>query len=172
MSKMQNLEDVLTDELKDMYSAENQILKALPKMAKASQGELRTAFEEHLEQTRRHAERLEKVCKELNITPKGKKCVGMEGLIGEGAEVLQTDGTEEAIEAALIGAAQRVEHYEIAAYGTARTHARQLGHNNAAKLLEQTLDEEKMADKRLTQLAEAKINMQAEQGGDGNMRMR
>jgi ferritin-like metal-binding protein YciE len=96
----------------------------------------------------------------------------MEGLIGEGAEVLQTDGSEEAIEAALIGAAQRVEHYEIAAYGTARTHAQLLGYSNAAKLLEQTLDEEKMTDKRLTQLAEAKINMQAEQGGDGNMRMR
>lgn len=170
--KMQNLDDVLSDELKDMYSAENQILKALPKMAKASRGELRTAFEEHLEQTRKHAERLEKVCQELNITPRGKKCAGMEGLISEGSEVLQTEGTEEAREAALIGAAQRVEHYEIAAYGTARTHARQLGYDSAAKLLEQTLDEEKMTDKRLTQLAEAKINMQAEQGGDGNMRMR
>src|SRR5512140_1740359 len=121
--KMQNLNDVLTDELKDIYSAENQIIKALPKMAKASEGQLRDAFQQHLEQTRTHAQRIEQICQELNITPKGKKCEGMEGLIGEGSEVLATDGSEEAKEAALIGAAQRVEHYEIAAYGTARTHA-------------------------------------------------
>src|SRR5512140_2870080 len=102
--KMQNLNDVLTDELKDIYSAENQIIKALPKMAKASNGQLRDAFETHLEQTRTHAQRIEQICKELNITPKGKKCVGMQGVIAEGAEVLDADGSEEAKEAALIGA--------------------------------------------------------------------
>ncbi len=166
--KMQNLDDVLTDELKDIYSAENQIIKALPKMAKASNGELRNAFEHHLEQTRTHAQRLEQICKELNITPKGKKCEGMEGLIEEASEVLSTDGSEEAREAALIGAAQRVEHYEIAAYGTARTHARQLGYDNAANLLEQTLKEERGADDLLTNIAESRINPEASMGGDGN----
>jgi len=166
--KMTNLQDVFTDELKDIYSAENQIIKALPKMAKASNGPLRSAFEEHLEQTRAHAQRIEKICQEMNITPRGKKCEGMEGLIGEGAEVLETDGTEQAKEAALIGAAQRVEHYEIAAYGTARTHANQLGLTNAAQLLGQTLDEEIMTDQRLTDLAERMINQEAMMGGDGS----
>ncbi|HTP00862.1 MAG TPA: ferritin-like domain-containing protein [Anaerolineales bacterium] len=164
--KMTNLEDVFTDEMKDIYSAENQIIKALPKMAKASQGQLKSAFEQHLEQTRTHTQRIEQVCQELNITPKGKKCAGMEGLISEGAEVLETEGTEEAKEAALIGAAQRVEHYEIAAYGTARTHARQLGYSNAAELLEQTLREERKADDLLTQIAESRVNPEA-QHGDG-----
>jgi ferritin-like metal-binding protein YciE len=166
--KMMNLEDVFTDELKDIYSAENQIIKALPKMAKASNGQLRSAFEQHLEQTRTHAQRIEQICQEMNITPKGKKCAGMEGLISEGAEVLDTDGSEHAKEAALIGAAQRVEHYEIAAYGTARTHANQLGFSNAARLLEQTLDEEKTTDQRLTDIAESMINQQANMDGDGN----
>src|SRR5512140_1051103 len=106
--KMQNLNDVLTDELKDIYSAENQIIKALPKMAKASNGELQNAFQQHLEQTRTHAQRIEQICDELNFTPKGKKCEGMQGVIAEGAEVLSMDGSEEAKQAALIGAAQRV----------------------------------------------------------------
>ncbi len=167
--KMTNLEDVFTDEIKDIYSAENQIMKALPKMAKASQGELRSAFEQHLEQTRTHAQRIEQVCQELNFTPKGKKCTGMEGVLSEGSEVLGTQGSEEAKEAALIGAAQRVEHYEIAAYGTARTHARQLGYTNAADLLDQTLREERQTDDRLTQIAESRVNQEARtQGGDGN----
>jgi ferritin-like metal-binding protein YciE len=166
--KMQSLEDVLTDELKDIYSAENQIIKALPKMAKASKGDLRNAFEQHLEQTRTHAQRIEQICKELNITPKGKKCEGMEGVIGEGSEVLDAQGTEEAKEAALIGAAQRVEHYEIAAYGTARTHARQLGYDNAASLLEQTLKEERQTDDRLTNIAENQVNQWAKMEGNGN----
>ncbi len=166
--KMQSLEDVLTDELKDIYSAENQILKALPKMAKAStNGELRDAFQQHLEQTRTHAQRIEQICQELNITPKGKKCVGMQGVIAEGAEVLDADGSEDAKEAALIGAAQRVEHYEIAAYGTARTHAKQLGHDNAANLLEQTLQEERQTDDRLTNIAENQVNPGARLGGNG-----
>jgi ferritin-like metal-binding protein YciE len=166
--KMQSLEDVLTDELKDIYSAENQIIKALPKMAKASKGDLRNAFEQHLEQTRTHAQRIEQICKELNITPKGKKCEGMEGVIAEGSEVLDAQGTEEAKEAALIGAAQRVEHYEIAAYGTARTHARQLGYDNAASLLEQTLKEERQTDDRLTNIAENQVNQWAKMEGNGN----
>lgn len=166
--KMQSLDDVLTDELKDMYSAEQQVIKALPKMAKAARGDLRSAFEQHLKQTRTHAERIEQICKELSITPRGKKCAGMEGLISEGAEVLQAKGTEEAMEAALIGAAQRVEHYEIAAYGTAKTHARQLGYDNAAKLLDQTLEEEKTTDKHLTELAESHINEEASMRGNGN----
>ncbi len=166
--KMQSLEDVLTDELKDIYSAENQIIKALPKMAKASNGALRDAFQEHLEQTRTHAQRIEQICQELNITPKGKKCVGMQGVISEGAEVLDADGSEDAKEAALIGAAQRVEHYEIAAYGTARTHARLLGHDNAANLLEQTLREERQTDDRLTNIAENQINPGAKMEGYGD----
>jgi ferritin-like metal-binding protein YciE len=161
--KLQNLTDVLSDELKDIYSAEHQIMKALPKMAKASEGELRTAFEQHLKQTRTHAERIEQVCEELNMSPRGKKCMGMEGLIEEGAEVLTTEGDKQAMEAALIGAAQRVEHYEIAAYGTARSHAQQLGYDNAAKLLEQTLKEERQTDDRLTEIAESRINRQSMQ---------
>jgi ferritin-like metal-binding protein YciE len=165
--KMSSLEDVFTDEIKDIYSAENQIIKALPKMAKASNGELRSAFEQHLEQTRTHAQRIERVCQELNITPKGKKCAAMEGLITEGSEVLDTNGSEEARQAALIGAAQRVEH-EIAAYGTARTHARQLGYSNAADLLGQTLEEEKRTDDRLTEIAESRVNEEANMQGDGN----
>ncbi len=166
--KMQSLEDVLTDELKDIYSAENQIIKALPKMAKASNGELRDAFQQHLEQTRTHAQRIEQICQELNITPKGKKCVGLQGVIAEGAEVLGMEGNEDAKEAALIGAAQRVEHYEIAAYGTARTHAKQLGHDNAANLLEQTLREERQTDDRLTHIAENQVNPGANMGGNGD----
>ena len=131
--KLNNLEDVLTEELKDLYSAENQILKALPKLAKAAEGELRMAFEQHLEQTHMHVERIEQACKELEISPKGKKCAGMEGLLAEGAEVLETEGSQDALEAAMIGAAQRVEHYEIAGYGTAKTHAEQLGFSKVAK---------------------------------------
>lgn len=161
--KMQNLDDVLSDELKDIYSAEHQILKALPKMAKGSEGDLRTAFKQHEEQTRTHVERIEKICEELNMSPKGKKCMGMEGLITEGAEVLEATGDKQAMEAALIGAAQRVEHYEIAAYGTARTHCQQLGYDSAARMLEQTLKEERQTDERLTQIAENRVNPQSMQ---------
>jgi ferritin-like metal-binding protein YciE len=160
---MQNLTDVLSDELKDMYSAENQILKALPKMAKASDGELRNAFQQHEQQTRTHVQRLEQICQDLNMSPKGKKCAGMQGIIEEGSDVLSASGNKQAMEAALIGAAQRVEHYEIAAYGTARTHAQQLGYGNAANLLEQTLREERQTDDKLTQIAENRINPQSMQ---------
>jgi ferritin-like metal-binding protein YciE len=160
--KVTNLENLLADELKDIYSAENQLIKALPKMARAAASEdLRAAFESHLQQTRTHAERIERICDELNLKPKGKKCLGMEGLLEEGKEVLTSDGEPDAIEAALIGAAQRVEHYEIASYGTARAHARQLGYMKAAEVLGQTLEEEKQTDLHLTELAQNQVNVQA-----------
>jgi ferritin-like metal-binding protein YciE len=160
--KIKTLEDLLTDELKDLYSAENQITKALPKMAKTTQSrELRSAFEEHLKQTENQIKRLERACNELGITPKGKKCVGMEGVLEEGKEVMMNGSDQDALEAGLIGAAQKVEHYEIAAYGTAAAHARQLGFNTVARLLDETLEEEKMTDEKLTKLAETKINVQA-----------
>lgn len=160
--KITTLDDVLMDELKDIYSAENQLIKALPKLAKASQSnDLRQAFEKHLEQTRVHAQRIEEICGDLKIKPRGRKCVGMEGLIEEGREVLETHTAPEPLQAALIGAAQRVEHYEIAAYGTARAHARQLGYLKAFDLLSQTLEEEKQTDELLTKLAENRINVKA-----------
>jgi Uncharacterized protein conserved in bacteria len=162
--KIDTLEELLTDELKDLYSAENQIIKALPKMAKTAKShELRMAFEEHLEQTRNHAQRLEQVCDELGVAPRGKKCVGMEGLLEEGKEIMTNGSKEPAspMEAGLIGAAQKVEHYEIAGYGTAIAHARQLGFNNIASILHQTLEEEKLTDEKLTQLAKNQVNVQA-----------
>jgi ferritin-like metal-binding protein YciE len=159
--KITTLEDLLVDELKDIYSAENQLIKALPKMAKATQAEdLRNAFEHHLEQTRTHVTRIEQICADLNIKPGGKKCKGMEGLLEEGNEILE-DAQNEPLEAGLVGAAQRVEHYEIAAYGTARAHARQLGYMKAAEILGETLEEEKEANRILTELAENEINVQA-----------
>ena len=162
--KIETLEDLLTDELKDLYSAENQILKALPKMAKTARSkELRAAFEEHLQQTKNQVQRLERACEELGISPRGKKCVGMEGLIEEGKEIMIEGSKDPAspMEAGLIGAAQKVEHYEIAAYGTASAHARQLGFNSVARLLDQTLEEEKTTDEKLTKLAENQVNVQA-----------
>ena len=156
------LEELLIDELKDLYSAENQIVKALPKMAKAaSSPELKRAFERHLEETKRQVERLNQIGEQLEIKLTGKKCKGMEGLIEEGKEIIEEDLDEDATDAGLIGAAQKVEHYEIAAYGTARTHASLLGYNKVAKLLQQTLDEEGNADKKLTALAESVINVEA-----------
>jgi len=160
--KITTLEEVLADELKDIYSAENQLIQALPKMAKAAASkDLRQAFEKHLEQTRLHAGRIEEICSHLNVEPHGKTCVGMEGLLEEGSQLLQSDGDPEPLQAALIGAAQRVEHYEIAAYGTARAHARQLGYMKAVDLLGQTLEEEKQTDELLTKLAENRINVRA-----------
>jgi ferritin-like metal-binding protein YciE len=160
--EMNPLEELLIDELKDIYSAENQIIKALPKMAKgASSPELKRAFERHLEETRRQVERLEQIGEALEIKLTGKKCKGMEGLIEEGKEILEEDLDENAIDAGLIGAAQKVEHYEIAAYGTARTHAEILGYTKIARLLQQTLNEEGNTDKKLTQLAESIINIEA-----------
>ena len=157
----------MTDELKDLYSAENQLIKALPKMAKnANTDELRRAFEEHLEQTKEHAQRIERICDDIGVSPKGKKCVGMEGLIEEGKEIMTEAEDPGVLDAGMIGAAQKVEHYEIAGYGTASAHARQLGFNNAVKLLEKTLEEEKLADEKLTKLAENQVNVQAAMNED------
>ena len=159
----EGLKELYIDELKDLYSAESQLLKALPKMAKAaSSEELRQGFEEHLEQTRGHVERLEEMFKSLGESPKGKKCAGMEGLVKEGSEVMHEDFQGALKDAALIGAAQRVEHYEIAAYGTASEFAKLLGENEHVSLLEETLQEEKDTDKKLTELAK-EINPQANQ---------
>jgi ferritin-like metal-binding protein YciE len=163
--KMKSLQDLLVEELKDLYSAENQLVKALPKMARAASSvDLRAGFEEHLEQTRGQAERLERICEQLGVTPRGKKCVAMEGLIEEGKELMQEDMEPAVLDAALIAAAQKVEHYEIAAYGTAREWAEQLGLDDAAELLQETLDEEKATDEKLTELARQKVNQEAEQG--------
>jgi ferritin-like metal-binding protein YciE len=156
------LEELLVDELKDLYSAEGQIVKALPKMAKAAGSpELRRAFERHLEETRRHVERLDQIGNELDVKLTGKRCKGMAGLIEEGKELIEEDMDQDALDAGLIGAAQKVEHYEIAGYGTARTHAEMLGYNKVARLLQQTLNEEGATDKKLTQLAENIINVEA-----------
>jgi ferritin-like metal-binding protein YciE len=159
---MESLQDLFVDELKDLYSAENQILKALPKMIKkATSKELKRGFETHLEQTKTHAARLEKICKELGKSPKGKKCKGMEGVIGDGKELMAEDADPEVMDAGLIGAAQHVEHYEIAGYGCVRTYAELLGRDDFAKLLQKTLDEEKETDEKLSSLAR-KINVEAE----------
>jgi|SRR4051812_32032727 len=160
--EMNPLQELLIDELKDIYNAETQIVKALPKMAKAaSSPDLKRAFEKHLIETKRHVERLDQIGSALDVKMTGKKCYGMEGLIEEGKEIMEEDLDENAIDAGLIGAAQKVEHYEIAAYGTARTHASLLGLNKIAKLLQQTLDEEGATDKKLTALAESIINVEA-----------
>ena len=168
--KINTLESLLTDELKDLYSAETQLIKALPKMAKnASTDELRKAFEDHLEQTREHAQRIERICTDMGVSPKGKKCVGMEGLIEEGKEIMTEAEDPDVMEAGMIGAAQKVEHYEIAGYGTASAHARQLGFNSAVTLLEKTLEEEKMTDEKLTKLAKNQVNVQAAMTEDYDM---
>jgi ferritin-like metal-binding protein YciE len=160
--EMNPLQELLIDELRDIYSAENQIVKALPKMAKAaSSPELKRAFEKHLLETKRQVERLDQIGAALDTKMTGKKCHGMEGLIEEGKEIMEEDLDEGARDAGLIGAAQKVEHYEIAAYGTARTHASLLGLNKIARLLQQTLDEEGTTDKKLTALAESIINVEA-----------
>jgi ferritin-like metal-binding protein YciE len=160
----QGLKGLYLDELKDLYNAENQLVKALPKMANAaSSDELRQGFEEHLEQTKGHVQRLEKIFQALGESPKGKKCEGMEGLIEEGSEAMEEGYRGRVLDAALIGAARRVEHYEIAGYGTVRSMAETLGESDHASLLEETLDEEKETDEKLTELAE-QINTQANQG--------
>lgn len=160
--KLKSLQDLYVEELKDLYNAENQLLKALPKMAKAASApELRAAFEDHLEETRGQVKRLEQIFKKLDASAKGKKCKAMEGLIEEGKEVMAEDAEPAVLDAALISAAQRVEHYEMAGYGCVRTFARQLGYEDAAELLQETLDEEAAADKKLTELAETIINVEA-----------
>jgi ferritin-like metal-binding protein YciE len=162
MTQVTTLQDWMIDELKDLYSAENQILNALPKMEKAATlPALKKAFATHLQQTKGHVKRLEQIFESLGKSPSGKKCKGMEGVIKEGAEVLDAEMPPEIRDVALISAAQRVEHYEMAAYGTARTYAEELGNENIATLLAQTLDEEKETDKLLTQLAESQVNVKA-----------
>jgi ferritin-like metal-binding protein YciE len=157
--KLMMLDDLFVEEMQDLYSAENQLVQALPKIAKAaSSSELRRAFEAHLEQTKGHVRRIEEIFSNVEGSPKGKKCVGMEGLLKEGKEFLDDEIQDEVRDAALISAAQRVEHYEIAGYGSARTHAQELGYSQAVMLLQQTLDEEKEADRKLTQIAEARVN--------------
>lgn len=161
-----SLRQLYIDELKDLYSAETQLVKALPKMAKASSNtELRQAFEEHLRQTAEQVSRLEQIFDTLQEKPTGKKCLGMEGLVKEGADTMQEKYSEEVMDAAVIGAAQRVEHYEIAAYGTVREFAELLGEEDHVSLIEQTLQEEKQADEKLTRLAET-VNSQASEGDE------
>ena len=160
--KLKTLEDLFHHELKDLYSAETQLLKALPKMAKAAtHEELRAGFTEHLEQTKGHVQRLEQIGESLELRLSGHKCKAMEGLVAEGSELISEDADDAVRDAGLIGAAQRVEHYEIAAYGTARALARCLGHDEAADLLGETLEEEKATDEKLTELAESAINAEA-----------
>jgi ferritin-like metal-binding protein YciE len=160
--KLESLETLFVTELKDLLSAEKQLVKALPKMAKGAANEaLRAAFEEHLEQTKGQVERLEKVFAIVDKAPRAEHCKGMEGLIEEGSELLEEEGDPAVKDAALIGAAQKVEHYEISGYGTARTLAELLGLDEAVKLLQQTLDEEKETDEKLTELAMSEVNPQA-----------
>jgi ferritin-like metal-binding protein YciE len=161
--KLKNLQDLFVHELRDIYNAEKQILKALPKMAKAaSSDELRAAFEEHLEQTRHQVERLEEVFEDFGQKVKGRTCEAMEGLVEEGSDLMDDVSDDATLDAGLIAAAQKVEHYEIAAYGCLVSWARQLGHQRAVDLLRQTLDEEKAADQKLTTLAEHKTNIEAD----------
>jgi ferritin-like metal-binding protein YciE len=160
--KLENLSDVLHHELKDLHSAEEQLLDALPAMAQAaSNDDLRNAFEVHLEETRVQLERLEEIAELLGIDVGGETCEAMEGLVQEGEELIEDNEIGEPLDAALIAAAQRVEHYEIAAYGSAATFAAQLGHREVERLLKQTLDEEKQTDKKLSSLATSRVNQQA-----------
>lgn len=164
-----NLEKALVEQIRDLYNAENQLVKALPKMAKAAASEsLRSAFEQHLEETKEHVERLEQAAAMLEIKPTGKKCKAMQGLIEEGKEVLEEDGPGAVIDTLLIAAAQRVEHYEIAAYGTARAMADKLGNRKLAQLLQRTLDEEGATDKKLTELSESEILSEALSGAESD----
>jgi ferritin-like metal-binding protein YciE len=163
MAKLSSLDDLLVHELQDIYHAEGQILKALPKMAKAVTNlDLKKAFEEHRVQTEGHVRRLEEVFKLLGLPAKGKKCEGMAGLIEEGKTIMEQDAEPAVLDAALIAAAQKVEHYEIAAYGCVCTYAEMLGHDQVHELLGQNLDEEETSDQRLTALAETVINPEAE----------
>jgi len=160
--KLDTLKTLYIDELRDLYNAENQLTKALPKMAKdASSEDLKDAFEKHLEQTKSHVERLEEVFQEIGETPKGKTCKAMKGLIEEGSEILKEDGEESVIDAGIIVAAQKVEHYEIASYGSVRTFAQLLGKDRSAELLQTTLDEESETNETLNQLAEEIVNPEA-----------
>jgi ferritin-like metal-binding protein YciE len=165
---LDSLEKLFIEELKDVYNAEKQILRALPRMAKSAVSpDLRQAFTNHLRETEGQVKRLERIFQELGHAPRGKKCKGMEGLLEEGKEILEEDGEPAVIDAALISAAQRVEHYEIAAYGCLRSYAQLLGYSAAEQLLQQTLAEEEAADQKLSQLGESGINQAAAMAGAG-----
>lgn len=158
-----SFEKLFVDELKDLYNAENQIVKALPRMVRAaSSPELQNALKEHLEITKEQVRRLEGIFTDLGKNPKGKKCLGMQGLLDEGKELMSEEVKKEILDAGLIAAAQKVEHYEISGYGTARAFAEMLGFDRAADLLQRTLEEEKEADAKLNSLAETAINRRAE----------
>jgi ferritin-like metal-binding protein YciE len=162
--KLDSLRTLWVEEMRDLYNAENQLLKALPKMAKtASTPELKEAFETHLEETRTHVERLDEIFEKLGKKPTGKTCKAMKGLVEEGSEMMQEDGPDSVIDAGIIAAAQRIEHYEIAGYGTARTFASILGEDEAEDLLQETLDEEGATDEKLTEIAESVVNEEAEE---------
>jgi len=166
MPKTTNLHELLIDELRDLYNAETQLTKALPKMAKAASDEsLKAGFEEHLDQTHEHIARLERAMELLDAPAKGKTCKAMKGLIAEGEEKIKEDASPSVRDAALIGAAQKVEHYEIAGYGTVRTYAELLGEDEVVSLLQETLDEEAETDRKLTQLASS-LNLKAETEGE------
>ena len=170
MATMSTLEDLFVKELRDIYDAERQITKALPKMIKASESEdLTEALQQHLDVTKGQIERLDQVFQQLDMRPRGNHCPGMAGIIEEGSHLLEEGGEDDVVDAGLIGAAQKVEHYEIAAYGTLCAFARQLGHDDAASLLEQTLEEEKETDQRLTEIAEAHINRRAQSDAGASM---
>lgn len=165
--KLNSLDNLLHHELKDLYSAEKQLVKALPKMAKAAtNSDLKAGFEEHLGQTEEQIERLDQIGEKLGISLTGHKCKAMEGLIEEGEDLISEDANDSVRDAGLIGAAQRVEHYEIAGYGTARALATRLGHAEVAELLGRTLEEEKDTDAKLTELAESVVNAEAEAAGN------
>lgn len=160
--KLNSLEDVFKDQLMDMHSAEQQLASALPKMAeKASSKELREALEKHLETTKEQLDRLGQIGTEMGMDLKGKTCEAMKGLIKEGEHILKEGGSGEALDAAIIAAAQKIEHYEIASYGSVCTYAEELGHKNALKLLKQTLSEEEKTDEQLTKIAESGVNQRA-----------
>jgi ferritin-like metal-binding protein YciE len=160
--KLDTLRKLYLEELRDIYNAEQQLVKTLPKMAKAASAEeLKEALQDHLEETKGHLERIDEIFNDLDESPKGKTCQAMKGLVEEGSEILETKGEESVIDAGIIAAAQKVEHYEIATYGTLRTWADLLGESDAADLLQQTLDEEGDADKRLNELAEEIVNPEA-----------
>lgn len=161
-SELNSLQDLLVEQLEDLYDAEQRLVKALPKMAEASNsGQLRQAFETHLTETEGHVSRLERIFGQLGIEPKRETCQAMKGLIAEGEEMIGAKGNPDVKDAALIAAAQRVEHYEMSGYGSARTFAQRLGHNDVANTLQQTLREEGAADEKLTQIAESSVNVQA-----------
>jgi ferritin-like metal-binding protein YciE len=165
--KLNTLDDLLLHELKDLYSAESQLLKALPKMAKAAtNSDLKAGFEQHLDETKGQVERLDQISEMLEKKLTGHKCKAMEGLVEEGSDLISEDAEDSVRDAGLIGAAQRVEHYEIAGYGTAACLARQLGHQEIAELLEETLEEEKATDAKLSELAESTINAEAAGASD------